>query len=197
MGSMMAGIPASPELLARVAALPAASDKPDVDPGWARTAAPHFTLRQVLRPFAFGLIIGLILDALDALASIAMPALVRGGIDQGVEAGLFRAVALIAGVALAIVLGDWVINTVQTLVVGRNGERVLYTPPGEDLRPAAAAGAGFLRAGDVRADHDPDDVGRGRAVVVPADRPHHHGQFRAVLPRRAGRAAGHQPPAGR
>ena len=127
MGSMMAGIPASPELLARVAALPPASDQPDVDPGWARTAAPHFTLRQVLRPFAFGLIIGLILDALDALASIAMPALVRGGIDQGVEAGVFRSVALIAGVALAIVLGDWAINAVQTLVVGRNGERVLYT----------------------------------------------------------------------
>jgi ATP-binding cassette subfamily B protein len=127
LGSMMAGIPASPELLARVAALPPASDQPEVDPGWARTAAPHFTLRQVLRPFAFGLIIGLILDALDALATIAMPALVRGGIDNGVEAGVFRTVALIAGVALAVVLADWAINAVQTLVVGRNGERVLYT----------------------------------------------------------------------
>ena len=127
LGSMMAGIPASPELLARVAALPPATDQPDVDPGWARTAAPHFTLRQVLRPFAFGLIIGLILDGLDALASIAMPALVRGGIDHGVEAGLFRAVALISGVALAVVLADWAINAVQTMVVGRNGERVLYT----------------------------------------------------------------------
>ena len=127
MGSVMAGIPASPELLARVAALRPASDQPDVDPGWARTAAPHFTLRQVLRPFALGLGIGLILDALDALASIAMPALVRGGIDHGVEAGVFRSVALISAVALSIVLGDWAINAVQTLVVGRNGERVLYT----------------------------------------------------------------------
>jgi ATP-binding cassette subfamily B protein len=81
----------------------------------------------VLRPFAFGLIVGLILDALDALASLAMPALVRGGIDHGVEAGVFRSVAVIAAVALAVVLGDWVINAVQTLVVGRNGERVLYT----------------------------------------------------------------------
>ena len=127
LGGMMAGIPASPELLARVAKLPPATDQPDVDPGWARTAAPHFTLRQVLRPFALGLIIGLALDALDAVAAIAMPALVRGGIDQGVEAGLFRSVALIAGVALAVVLADWVINAVQTRVVGRNGERVLYT----------------------------------------------------------------------
>ncbi len=127
LGSMMAGIPASPELQAKVAALPPATDQPGVDQEWARAAAPRFTLRQVLRPFALGLIVGLVLDALDALASLAMPALVRGGIDQGVEAGVFRTVAVIAAVALAIVLGDWVINAVQTLVVGRNGERALYT----------------------------------------------------------------------
>ena len=124
--SMMAGVPASPELLAQVDALPPATETPDVDLGWASAPAPRFSLRQVLRPFAIGLIIGLVLDALDALASIAMPALVRGGIDHGVQTGVFRAVLLISGLALAIVLADWVINAVQTVVVGRNGERVLY-----------------------------------------------------------------------
>jgi ATP-binding cassette subfamily B protein len=124
--SMMAGIPASPELLARVDALPPATETPGVDVGWASQPAPRFTLRSVLRPFAIGLIIGLVLDALDALASIAMPALVRGGIDHGVQAGVFRAVLAISGLALAIVLADWAINAVQTVVVGRNGERVLY-----------------------------------------------------------------------
>ena len=124
--SMMAGVPASPELLARVDALPPATETPGVDVGWASQPAPRFTLRSVLRPFAIGLIIGLVLDALDALASIAMPALVRGGIDHGVQAGVFRAVLAISGVALAIVLADWAINAVQTVVVGRNGERVLY-----------------------------------------------------------------------
>jgi ATP-binding cassette subfamily B protein len=125
--SMMAGIPASPELLARVDALPPATAQPRVNQGWARAAAPHFTLRQVLRPFAVGLLAGLVLDALDALAGLAMPALVRGGIDHGVETGVLRAVLLIAGIALAIVAADWVINAVQTVVVGQNGERVLYT----------------------------------------------------------------------
>ncbi len=124
--SMMAGVPASPELLARVDALPPATDTPGVDVDWASQPAPRFTLRSVLRPFAIGLIIGLVLDALDALASIAMPALVRGGIDHGVETGVFRIVLAISGVALAIVLADWAINAVQTVVVGRNGERVLY-----------------------------------------------------------------------
>ncbi len=125
--SMMAGIPASPELLAKVDALPPAQDVPGVDIGWARAPAPRFRLRQVLRPFAVGLIIGLVLDALDALASLAMPALVRGGIDHGVETKVTGAVLLIAGAALAVVLADWVVNTIQTVVVGRNGERVLYS----------------------------------------------------------------------
>jgi ATP-binding cassette, subfamily B, bacterial len=123
---MMAGVPASPELLARVDKLPPATDTPDVDLGWASKPAPRFRLRAILRPFAIGLIIGLVLDALDALASIAMPALVRNGIDHGVETGVFRIVLAISGVALAIVLADWAINAVQTVVVGRNGERVLY-----------------------------------------------------------------------
>jgi ATP-binding cassette, subfamily B, bacterial len=127
MTSMMAGVPASPQLLARVAALPPATGRPGVDPSWARAAAPRFRLRQVLRPFAAGLLAGLLLDALDALASLAMPALVRGGIDHGVQTGVLRAVLLIAAIALAIVAADWAINAVQTVVVGRNGERVLYT----------------------------------------------------------------------
>ena len=127
MSSMMAGVPASPELLAKVDALPPARDVPGVDVGWARAPAPGFRLRQVLRPFAVGLIIGLVLDALDALASLAMPALVRGGIDHGVETKVTGAVMLIAGLALAVVVADWVVNAVQTVVVGRNGERVLYS----------------------------------------------------------------------
>ena len=124
--SMLAGIPPSPELLAKVAALPPANDVPDVSRSWARAADPHFTLRRLLKPFAIALTAGLILDGLDALASIAMPLLVRNGIDNGVLAGAFHTIVLIALAALAIVAADWVVNVVQTVVVGRNGERLLY-----------------------------------------------------------------------
>jgi ATP-binding cassette, subfamily B, bacterial len=124
--SFLAGIPPTPELLAKVDALPPANDVPDVSRPWARAADPRFTLRKLLRPFAIGLTIGLILDGLDALASIAMPALVRNGIDNGVLARDFRAIVLIAFAALAIVLADWGVNIAQTFVVGRNGERLLY-----------------------------------------------------------------------
>ncbi len=125
-GGFLAGIPASPELLAQVAALPPATDTPAVDDRQARAAEPHFTLRRLLRPFALAFTVGLVLDGLDALANVAMPALVRGGIDNGVEAQVMRVIIAVSVAALVIVCADWVINAVQTLVVGRNGERLLY-----------------------------------------------------------------------
>jgi ATP-binding cassette subfamily B protein len=126
-GGFLAGIPASPELVAQVDALPPATDQPGIDPGQARAADPHFTLRRLLRPFAVAFLVGLVLDGLDALANLAMPALVRGGIDHGVEAQAIHVVLAVSAAALLIVLADWVITAVQTLVVGRNGERLLYT----------------------------------------------------------------------
>jgi ATP-binding cassette subfamily B protein len=126
-GGMLAGIPPTPELLARVAALPPANDAPEVDQTFARAAEPRFTLRTLLRPFAIALIAGLILDGLDAIAGVAIPWLMRGGIDRGIENKAFQSIVVISLAALAIVLADWVVNAVQTVVVGRNGERLLYT----------------------------------------------------------------------
>jgi len=126
-GGMLAGVPASPSLLAKVDALPPADDLPGVDESLSRGPDPHFTLSRLLRPVALALFIGLALDALDAVAGVAMPALVRGGVDNGVLAREFRPIIVVALFGLAIVIGDWVINVIQTIVVGRNGERLLYT----------------------------------------------------------------------
>ncbi|MGN6791595.1 MAG: ABC transporter ATP-binding protein, partial [Streptosporangiaceae bacterium] len=126
-GSMLAGIPPTPEMLAKVAALPPATDEPNVDKKFSRAGDLHFTLRRLLRPFAVALIAGLLLDGLDAVASIALPWLMRGGIDHGIEAGAFRVIILVSLAGLAIVFADWLVNAVQTVVVGRNGERLLYT----------------------------------------------------------------------
>ena len=132
-GGWLAGVPASPELLAKVAALPPATETPGVDESFARAPEPRFTLRKLLRPFAIALVIGLVLDGLDALASTVMPLLVKGGIDNGVQNHLlsvyarFRIIALVSAIGLVIVLADWAVNWAQTIVVGRNGERLLYT----------------------------------------------------------------------
>ena len=122
-----ASLPPSPELLAQVDALPPATDTPDVAVAQARAGDRHFTLRRLLRPLAAALIIGLVLDGLDAVAGLALPALVRNGIDHGVETKAFGAIVLVSLIGLAIVLADWLINRAETMVVGRNGERLLYT----------------------------------------------------------------------
>ena len=126
-GGMLSGLPPTPELLAKVAALPPATDQPDVDQAFSRAPDPKFSLRRLLKPFMIALIAGLILDGLDAIAGVALPWLMRGGIDHGIETKAFHVIILVSAAALAIVLADWVVNAAQTVVVGRNGERLLYT----------------------------------------------------------------------
>ena len=123
----LVSLPPSPELLAQVDALPPANDQPDIELAGARAGDRHFTLRRLLRPLTVALIIGLVLDGLDALAGLALPALIRNGIDHGVETKVFHAILMVSLVGLAIVLADWLVNWAETMVVGRNGERLLFT----------------------------------------------------------------------
>src|SRR5215831_17600298 len=120
MDGMFGSIPPSSELLAKVEALPPVKDKPKVDVTGARAADRNLTLRRLLRPIAVALLAGLVLDGLDAAANLALPALVRGGIDQGVMTRAFGTVALIALAGLAIVAADWLVNIAEVMVVGRN-----------------------------------------------------------------------------
>ena len=127
MTGMMDSLPASPELLAAVEALPPVKDQPRVDIGQARSADRSLNLRRLLKPLTIALIAGLVLDGLDALATLALPALVRNGIDHGVETRIFHGVGMAALAGLAIVLADWLVNIAEAMVVGRNGERLLFT----------------------------------------------------------------------
>src|SRR5262249_881543 len=102
----LSGIPPSPELLAKVDALPPASETPGVAPAVARAPDPHFTLRRLLRPFLAAFAVGLVLDGLDALANLAMPALVRGGIDHGIETGALTVIGAVSVAALLITGAD-------------------------------------------------------------------------------------------
>jgi ATP-binding cassette subfamily B protein len=127
MDGMIGSIPPSPELLAAVGALPPASDEPGVEIAQARAADRHFTLRKLLKPLAVALVAGLLLDGLDTAANLALPALVRGGIDNGVQGKALSVVLLITLAGLGIVAADWLVNKAEALVVGRNGERLLFT----------------------------------------------------------------------
>ncbi|HEY2239899.1 MAG TPA: ABC transporter ATP-binding protein [Streptosporangiaceae bacterium] len=123
----IASAPPSPELLTQVEALPPARDVPEVDQATARSGDRNFTLRRLLKPLAAALVIGLVLDGLDALAQLALPALTRNGIDNGVQTKALGAVLVVALIGLGVAGADWLVNIGETLVVGRNGERLLYT----------------------------------------------------------------------
>ena len=127
MTGMLASLPPSPELLAAVAKLRPVKDHPRVDVDKARAGDRQFSLGRLLKPLTIALIIGLVLDGLDAIAGLALPALVRNGIDNGVEDKVFHGVIVVSVIGLVIVLADWLVNIAETMVVGRNGERLLYT----------------------------------------------------------------------
>ncbi|WP_202233805.1 ABC transporter ATP-binding protein [Actinacidiphila reveromycinica] len=127
MAGALAGMPATPELLAKVAALPPALDTPDIDEERARAAETGFGLGSMLRGFRSPLVLSLLLVAVDAVAGLLLPVLIRHGIDAGVRRHALHAVWVASLLGLALVLLQWVVEWGSTLLTGRTGERVLYT----------------------------------------------------------------------
>ncbi|WP_330452305.1 MULTISPECIES: ABC transporter ATP-binding protein [unclassified Streptomyces] len=121
-----AGMPATPELLAQVDALPPADDVPDVDEARAVHAEDSYGLRRLLRGFGLPLLVSLGLVAVDAGAGLLLPVLIRNGIDDGVTKLALGAVWAAAAFGLVVVLVQWAAQIGETRMTGRTGERVLY-----------------------------------------------------------------------
>ncbi|MCX4396526.1 ABC transporter ATP-binding protein [Streptomyces sp. NBC_01767] len=122
-----AGMPATPELLAQVEALPPATDTPDIDEARAVRAEDSYGLRRLLRGFGLPLLVSLALVAVDAGAGLLLPVLIRHGIDQGVSQLALGAVWAASALALVVVLVQWAAQIGETRMTGRTGERVLYS----------------------------------------------------------------------
>ncbi|MFJ5613660.1 ABC transporter ATP-binding protein [Streptomyces sp. NPDC093221] len=127
MAGALAGMPATPDLLAKVAALPPALDTPEVDEDRARTAEEKFGLGSVLRGFRTPLLLSLALVAVDAIAGLLLPVLIRHGIDAGVRQAALGAVWVASLLGLVLVIAQWAAEWGSTRLTGRTGERVLYT----------------------------------------------------------------------
>ncbi len=127
MASGLAGrLDATPELMAQVAALQPVTTLPDVDIATQQLPDPHFRLRSLLSKFRRGMVIGMILVTLDAIATLAAPVFVRIGIDQGVKHSDTTALWIASWAFLAVILGDWLIMWGQQRVLGRTAERILF-----------------------------------------------------------------------
>ncbi|MFJ4831632.1 ABC transporter ATP-binding protein [Streptomyces sp. NPDC088747] len=123
----LAGMPATPELLTQVEALPPALDTPGIDEARAATPEESYGLRRLLRGFGAPLLLSLGLVAVDAGMSLLLPVLIRHGIDQGVSEVALGAVWVAAGLALVTVLAQWAAQIGEARMTGRTGERVLYS----------------------------------------------------------------------
>ncbi|WP_461030172.1 ABC transporter ATP-binding protein, partial [Streptomyces sparsus] len=113
-------------LLAKVAALPPATDAPDVDEARAEGREQSYGLRRLLHGFGTPLAVALGFVALDAVAMLLLPVLIRHGIDEGVQQASLSAVWLAAALALLVVVAQWAAQFVSMRLTGRTGERVLY-----------------------------------------------------------------------
>ncbi|MFC8262409.1 ABC transporter ATP-binding protein [Streptomyces sp. NPDC057291] len=122
-----AGMPATPELLAQVEALPPATDIPDIDEARAVRPEESYGLRRLLQGFGLPLLMSLTLVAVDAGMSLLLPVLIRHGIDQGVTQMALGAVWAASAIALLVVLAQWAAQIGETRMTGRTGERVLYS----------------------------------------------------------------------
>ncbi|MFD1831728.1 ABC transporter transmembrane domain-containing protein [Streptomyces desertarenae] len=123
----LAGTPATPEMLAKVAALPPATDAPDIDEERAAGAETAYRLKHLLRGFRGPLLLSLLLVVVDATAGLLLPVLVRHGIDEGVQQSAIGAVWAASVLALLVVVVQWAAQTGETRAIGRTGERILYT----------------------------------------------------------------------
>ncbi|MEV4451976.1 ABC transporter ATP-binding protein [Streptomyces mirabilis] len=123
----LSGMPATPELLTLVEALPPATDTPGIDEARAVRPEESYGLRRLLRGFGLPLLVSLGLVAVDAGMSLLLPVLIRHGIDQGVTRMAIGAVWAAAALALVTVFVQWAAQIGETRMTGRTGERVLYS----------------------------------------------------------------------
>jgi ATP-binding cassette subfamily B protein len=126
MGNALFGAPPTPELLAQVNALPPITETPTL-PGEDPTAPdPGFRLRRLLTPVRgmLAIVAGLVIG--DALLTMALPTLIRLGIDAGVITGNATALWVVTAIA-AVVVGIGFLDTaLTTILTARVGERLLY-----------------------------------------------------------------------
>lgn len=119
-GMWFSQMPATPELLKKVEALPEATDDPLIETERATAPSDGFRPGAMLRPFALGIFIGLLLIGLRSALGLAGPKLTQWGID-----GTF-APEVAAALFFGSVLAQGIVMFGATLWTLRIGERFLY-----------------------------------------------------------------------
>ncbi|HEY0453072.1 MAG TPA: ABC transporter ATP-binding protein [Actinophytocola sp.] len=126
MTGALSGTPPTPELLDRVAALPPATEEPRLDGEDPTAPDPGFRLRRLLRPVRWMLVLVASLVIFDSMLTIALPSLVREGVDSGVVTGNTTALWVVTAIAAVLVSFVFAETAATTVLTARVGERLLY-----------------------------------------------------------------------
>nr|WP_277348503.1 ABC transporter ATP-binding protein [Planctomonas sp. JC2975] len=127
MRGMSAGLAPTPDLLARVAALPPVKDFPEIDLDTESRHDPDFSLGKVLREFRRPLLLALVFVVIDAVVGLLGPAVVKTGIDQGVTTGVASVLFAASGIYLVITIADMFNGMAESFVTGRAAQRIMLS----------------------------------------------------------------------
>ncbi|WP_179948336.1 ABC transporter ATP-binding protein [Corynebacterium liangguodongii] len=120
---------ATPELLARIRALPPATEDPGLGAG-ARAALRNpvgeFSLSRLFRAVRWLIAATVALLVVGVLAELALPTLIRAAIDRGIVPGDTGALWVVGAAALGVVVCAWAAESLVTTLSARAGERLLY-----------------------------------------------------------------------
>ncbi len=119
-------LPPTQELVDGIRELPPATDAPDLGAEDPTAPDPAFRLSRLFRTIRRGIVLTVLLVAADSATSIALPSLVRWGIDGGIGSGRTAVLWAATGVAALVVVSGWLAVRVQTVVTARAGESLLY-----------------------------------------------------------------------
>ncbi|HET6948785.1 MAG TPA: ABC transporter ATP-binding protein [Acidimicrobiales bacterium] len=124
---MVAGMsaPPTPELMARIAALPPIVDEPEVVVAEAARPARHLTFRQVLAPQRRRMVVAALLVGANALGMLAGPYLVSIGVDKGVRGDDLGWLLAASGVFLGVAVAVSILGYFDTVVSSRLGQELL------------------------------------------------------------------------
>ncbi len=121
-----ASMPATKELLERVAALPPASAVPPGDPAMFRRPMAKVTAHTMFSHVRWLIAGVIVLYIVGVAAGLAVPSLTRVAIDKGVELADERILWEVSALGAAIVAVAWLVSVASTILTTTTGERLLY-----------------------------------------------------------------------
>jgi ATP-binding cassette, subfamily B, bacterial len=125
-GARAAFVAESPELLARVAALPPLIGEPEVDVSALVEPQIGFSIRKFFGPFRASLLFGLLLVVIDALTTLCAPLLIGRGVDRAIVGRSMRELLLVSAALLLVQGLSWINANAMQFQTGRTAERLLF-----------------------------------------------------------------------